>query len=323
MPVVESSYVAPFGLRGGHSATVLPTLFGKSPKLSYRRKRLELEDGDFLDLDQLLGGHERVVIISHGLEASSVAPYVRATAAEFQSAGYDVIAWNCRGCSGEPNRLLRSYHSGVSEDLLAVAEEAVRQSYKEIYLIGFSLGGNITLKLLGELGSANSFPISGGVAFSVPCDLRSSSRALARRSTRIYMRRFLRSLEKKVKERQKTFAEFPKNEELRKCRSFLDFDEQYTAPLNGFVSAEDYWRRASSKPLLEKIRVPTLLVSAKNDPFLGPECFPFGIAKESEFFQLEAPETGGHVTFPQTAKGYWPAQRALEFFRSKCFEVRG
>ena len=284
--------------------------------MNFVRERLELADGDFLDLDWLRGGNLRLAILCHGLEASSHAPYIKAMAAALNRRGWDVLAWNCRGCSGEPNRLLRFYHSGSSDDLGAVVDHALAtHSAAQVDLIGFSLGGNMTLKYLGER-AGNMVPrLHRAVAFSAPCDLASSSVKLASVDNWIYMERFMRDLRRKIREKAPRFPGQFDLQGLGKIRSFQQFDDRFTAPLHGFADAADYWAQASSKPLLEQIEIPTLLVNAVNDPFLGLGCYPYAEAHRSLTFFLEAPSQGGHVGFPgcDSAGENWSERRAVEF----------
>mgnify|MGYP003576413614 CR=1 FL=1 len=312
MPLVSSSYRAPAFLRGGHLQTIYPALFRRVRKVTHRRERLELPDGDFLDLDWASEGRDRLVILSHGLEADSSAPYIQGMAAALRGRGWDVLAWNYRGCSGESNRLLPFYHSGASHDLHQVVSHALAvHPAARIDLVGFSLGGNMTLKYLGERSVPDR--VHRAVAFSVPCDLASSSVRLASRANRIYMDRFLRSLREKLVEKQPRFPEEIDLSGISRIRNFKQFDDRFTAPLHGFRDAEDYWERASSRPFLGRIQVPALLVNAANDPFLGTGCFPREEAEESDFFHLEVPEDGGHVGFLSADRDYWSEYRALEF----------
>lgn len=314
MPLVSSPYRAPIGLRSGHAATIYPTLFRRAPEIAVERERLELPDGDFLDLDWSQMGHQRLAIIGHGLEGTSTAKYIRGMAAAFQRRKWDTLAWNCRGCSGEPNRLLRSYHSGVSEDLAAVVNHARAHSqYREIALVGFSLGGNIVLKYLGELGREAPSEIVAAVAFSVPCDLTSSSLRLGDLDNRVYMSRFMSDLKKKVIAKDAQFPGHLDLSGLEKVRTFAEFDDRFTAPLNGFKDARDYWTRASSRPLLPEIRIPTLLVQAGNDPFLPSPCFPRDEAEANPALFLEIPIHGGHVGFVSKGQEYWSEARACSF----------
>ena len=283
------------------------------PQITGERERIETPDGDFLDLDWNRAHRaESLVIITHGLEGNSSNASVQGMAGAFHRAGWDTLAWNLRGCSGEPSRLLRTYHSGAWEDLECVIEH-VSAEYRNIVLVGFSIGGNLTLKYLGDHGAAIHPSIKGAVAFSVPCDLASSARILESRMNSIYMNHFLRDLRRKIREKAATFPEGISTEGLDHIRTFREFDGTYTAPLNGFLSAEDYWAKASSKPSLPGITVQTLLVNALNDPFLGPECFPREESESHPHLHLELPKSGGHLGFLTLGKEYWSETRAVEF----------
>lgn len=230
--------------------------------------------------------------------------------------GWDVLAWNFRGCGREPNRLLRMYHSGATEDLHAVVCHAMENHPSEsIDLIGFSLGGNLTLKYVGERTADLSNRLHGAVAFSTPCDLACSSRQLSSRANWIYMERFLRAMRAKVRVKERMFPDQLDLSGLHRIRTFREFDDRFTAPLHGFRDAEDYWARNSCRRFLPLIALPTLLVNAANDPFLGPGCYPREEAAASDAFYFEAPDTGGHVGFPTFGNGgeYWPETRAADF----------
>lgn len=312
VPLVESAYRPPAFLPGGHLQTIHPALCRRVRPVTQRRERLELPDGDFLDLDWAAEGGKRLAILSHGLEADSKAPYIQGMAAALRERGWDVLAWNYRGCSGEMNRLLPFYHSGASHDLHEVVQHALAAHPAErIDLIGFSLGGNMTLKYLGERDVDPR--LHRAVAFSVPCDLACSSQRLSTRTNRLYMDRFLRSLRRKLIAKKPSFPGEIDLTGIGKVRNFRQFDDRFTAPLHGFRDAEDYWARASSRPFLSRIRIPALLVNAANDPFLGPGCFPREEARESECFHLEVPTDGGHVGFSGASGGYWSEKRAIEF----------
>ncbi|YCM44084.1 alpha/beta fold hydrolase [Verrucomicrobiaceae bacterium 227] len=315
MPLIPSSYRAPMRLRSGHLATIYPTLFRRLPRLETQRERLELADGDFMDLDWSRAGNQRLAIIGHGLEGDSQAKYVKGMALALQKRGWDTLAWNCRGCSGEPNRLLRSYHSGVSDDLGSVVNHALTQDYPEISLTGFSLGGNIVLKYLGEQGAQTPPEIKSAVAFSAPCDLTSSSLQLGEWQNKIYMSRFMTGLKDKILIKNEQFPGTLNLDDIKTVKTFAEFDDRFTAPLNGFLDARDYWTRASSKPHLANIRIPALLISALNDPFLPAPCFPEEIAVASKYFHLETPQHGGHVGFISCGREYWSETRCCEFFK--------
>lgn len=218
-----------------------------------------------------------------------------------------------RGCSGEPNRTLRTYHSGSSDDLDAVVAHVGAGGAERLALVGFSLGGNVTLKWLGEQGGGVDRRVVGAVAVSVPVDLGSSSETMEGWSRRVYMARFLRSLREKVEEKAARFPDTPDPVPIRAMRSFREFDGHFTAPVHGFESAEDYWTRASSGPLLGQIRVPTLLVNALDDPFLSAACYPHAAAAANPHLRLLTPAYGGHVGFVRRGGEYWSETVAARF----------
>lgn len=313
MPVIESEFRAPFLLGNGHVQTILGAMLRHRHTLSFAYERLELLDGDFLDLRWLRRKQERLAILSHGLEGSAGQGYIQGMASALVAHGWDVLAWNFRGCSDEPNRLVRLYHSGATEDLRAVIDHAA-QRYSRIALIGFSLGGNLTLKYLGE---APPHPgVVAGAAVSAPVDLAASARRLDTRwSNRIYLRRFIRSLIAKVEAKALRFPDEIDARGSRALRTFQEFDDRYTSRLHGFRDAADYWAQASARQYLHQITVPALLLNARDDPFLAPECFPFPEAERNPCFYLEAPESGGHLGFLESAGGLrpWFERRIVEF----------
>lgn len=313
MPIIPPSYRPPLFVRNGHLATIYPTLFRRVGSPATDRERLELPDGDFMDLDWSPQTNSRLAIIGHGLEGESSAKYICGMSLALQRRGWDTLAWNCRGCSGESNRLLRSYHSGSSDDLAHVVDHATARNYQSIALIGFSLGGNIVLKYLGEKGSRIYPEIKAGVAFSVPCDLASSSIRLGGWDNKIYMLRFMESLKDKIIQKNNRFPGTLNLDGINSIRTFAQFDHRFTAPMNGFTDANDYWTRASSKPLLGAIQIPSLMIQAANDPFLPEACFPEETAKTSKSLHLEVPRHGGHVGFISRGAEYWSEKRCADF----------
>jgi predicted alpha/beta-fold hydrolase len=229
--------------------------------------------------------------------------------------GWDVCAWNLRGCSGEPNRRPATYHSGKTEDLACVIDHVQTHGYAEIALVGFSLGGNLTLKYLGERSAALPSSIRGAAAFSVPVDLKASSHRIGHLTNWHYTQYFLRSLQAKIRQKAAQHPDTVSTDPLRDVRTLRDFDDAYTAPLNGFGDADTYYRAASSRPLLADIAVPTLLVNAANDPFLADGCYPTEIADDHPHLTLDVPDQGGHVGFVSfnEAGEYWSERRAASF----------
>lgn len=318
MPLISNSSYSPTTFfRYAHMDTVLPSALRRPDALPVQRVRIDTADDDFLDLDYHSDGHaDKVAILSHGLEGSSRQPYMRGMAKALSARGWDSVAWNFRGCSGEPNRLLRFYHSGATEDLQSIIDHvSATPRYQKVALIGFSLGGNLTLKYLGDLGDKINPRIYKAVAFSAPCDLASCAYQLARPANRLYMWRFMRSLKTKMRSKAKSFPDLLDISELDQMRTFAEFDNRYTAPLHGFDGAVDYWTRCSSKPVLKQIHIPTLLVNARNDPFLATECYPEEEATDHPYFHFESPEYGGHVGFMCSHPNgkYWSESRTIEF----------
>jgi uncharacterized protein len=318
MPVVPSTYKAPALLRNGHVQTIIGAFLRRRYRITFDHERLELDDGDFLDLRWLRQGRDRLVILSHGLEGNAEQGYVRGMAAALNAAGWDALAWNFRGCGDDPNRLVRLYHSGATEDLKPVIERAAA-SYSRIALIGFSLGGNLTLKYLGE---APPHPaVVAGVAISAPVDLAASAQMLDQRwSNRLYLRRFIGSLIAKVEAKALRFPDEIDARGSRALRTFQEFDDRYTSRLHGFRDAADYWQQASARQYLHQITIPALLLNALDDPFLAPECFPFPEAEQNRCLFLEAPASGGHLGFLEYAGGLrpWFERRVTQFLATSC-----
>ncbi len=333
MPFIEyADYQAPFWLPEGHSQTIFPSIFRKIEGEHYVRERINTPDGDFLDLDFSKGlgindskiepitpeyqtsknEKQSIIILSHGLEGSSTRQYIMGMVKHFNAHGFDCLAWNFRSCSEELNQTKRFYHSGATEDLDIVVKHAISQGYQKIYLVGFSLGGNLTLKFLGEKGQ-NLYPeVQKAVVFSVPLHLSSASKTISW----LYDQRFIRSLNKKVLAKANRFPEFEINtSNISKIKNLKDFDDAYTSQLHGFKDAEDYYEQNSSLYFLDNINIKTLIINAKNDPFLSKECFPYEQAKHLEKVYLQTPEGGGHCGFyPVDYQGVlWSEKRALEW----------
>lgn len=317
MPVVSSGFHAPFFLRNGHVQTILPVLLPRRIHTAFARERLELPDGDFLDLDWLRGNGNRLVILAHGLEGNSTQNYIRGMAAELARSGWDSLAYNFRGCSGVPNRLPRAYHSGETEDLRTVIARAAKD-YHTLALVGFSLGGNVVLKYLGEAPPHEA--VRTGAAICAPIDLAACARKLdAKRSNRIYLRRFIVSLVEKIEAKATLFPDVVDATGVRRLRTFQQFDDRYTGPLHGFRDAADYWAQSSARQFLANITVPTLLLQPRNDPFLAPEAYPWPEAAANPHFFLEAPESGGHVGFLDLRHGLqpWSERRVTQFLSAQ------
>lgn len=305
MPILKKHrYGAPFWLPGGDAQTMGPRLVCFVPQVPFMREQMELDDGDCIYVDWLFASgdsgkrSDKLVVLSHGLEGDSVRSYMRAMALAFVKRGWDVAARNFRGCGGPMNRLPTLYHSGDVVDLGAVVASAAGKGYGRIGLVGFSMGGNQTLKYLGEKADELPQAVCGGAGVSVPCDLAGCSRVLSRKRNRIYMEYFLRTLRRKMREKHAVYPDLFPIRDIDSIKTFKEFDDLFTAPLNGFANAEDYWEKGACKPFLHKIRKPTLVLNARNDPFLSAACFPEEEARKNANLYLLAPQEGGHVGFP-------------------------
>lgn len=326
MPIINfDDYKPPFWLPDSQSQTIFPSLFRKIEGLKYLRERVLTPDGDFLDVDfstpnplnrrPLLPISKSLIILSHGLEGDSSRQYITGMVKNFNAHGFDCLAWNFRSCSGEINQTKRFYHSGATDDLETIVKYSLSKGYQKIYLVGFSLGGNLTLKYLGEKGQ-NLYPeIQKAITFSVPLHLSSSSKKIGW----LYTKRFNKSLIKKILEKSQRFPEFNiDTSNIAKIKTLKDFDDIYTSQLHGFIDAEDYYEQNSSLYFLDNISIPTLIINAQNDPFLSKECFPFEQVKHSEKVYFQAPKMGGHCGFyPDDYQGVlWSEKRALAWVMS-------
>jgi len=314
MPLVRSSYIAPRLLRNGHLQTIYGGRLRAVAPVAYRRERIDTPDGDFLHLDWHRAGSDRLAILSHGLEGDTERVYIRGMATALLRAGWDVLAWNYRGCGGVPNRLLRAYHSGATDDLDVVVRHAL-PGYDKAALVGFSLGGNLTLKYVGERGDTLDARIRRAIAFSTPCDLDSGARELEKPSNRLYSWYFLRTLRAKALEKARRFPGGFDLPRVLGTRTIYDFDDAFTAPIHGFRDSADYYRRCSCRFFIEGITIPTLLVNAADDPFLPEACYPREEARHHPLFHLEVPDHGGHAGFVRFGEDgtYGSEARAVAF----------
>lgn len=318
MSIYKSNYQPSILFRNAHVNTIAPTLLRRVKGVNYDRKRIELPDGDFLDLDFSKVGSNTIVLVLHGLEGDSGRPYMRGMVRAANDQLWDAVAVNHRGCSGEDNRALNAYHSGKSEDVHAVVLHLEQLGYDQVFIVGFSLGGNMALKYAGEQGDSINKIIKGVAGVSVPCHLEGSAQQLKKAENAIYLKRFLNTLKLKALVKKERFPDAPfTKEDIVHCKSFHDFDEVFTARVNGFDGAVDYWTRCSSSRFLETIKVPTLLVNAMDDPFLETRCFPREIAEGHEYFHLMMPKRGGHVGFSGNLfsnQPLWTEQAVPDFF---------
>ena len=322
----------------GHVQTIVPATLYPRPTVSYRRERIDTPDGDFVDFDWVDGAPGKPLVIHfHGLEGSSKSHYAVSLMAAVNARGWNGVVCHFRGCSGEPNRLARAYHSGDSQEIGWMIATSValhkawlkkhasiasssRQTQEiqpdKVFAAGVSLGGNALLKWLGEQGGAAGSLVDRAAGISAPLDLAAGGHALGIGFNRLYTRMFLQTLKAKSAAKLARFPGSFDGTAMHAARNLYEFDNVVTAPLHGFRDTNHYWSDASSKPWLAAVRVPTLVLNAKNDPFLPREALP-APSQVSSAITLEQPEHGGHVGFPDdsSAPGLaWLSQRILKFF---------
>lgn len=317
MPYVErSSYIPPRLLKNGHMQSFYSIVMRAKAHVSYQRERIDTPDGDFLDLDWSLAGSSDVLaIVCHGLVGDSAQPYMLGMVKALNRHGISALAWNQRGCGGEPNRKPFSYHCGFTDDLHVLIEKAASSGrFRTIVLVGFSMGGNIVLKYMGEQGSGLNPAVKGAVAFSTPCDLTSCAPKASAGTNVAYFRWYMRGLKRRILTKAHELPAHIRVKDVFLSKSWEEFDNRFTAPLFGFTDAKDYWQKASSMPHLKSLDRPTLLVNAKDDPLLTPICNPVLLAKTHPYFYLETPDCGGHVGFVEfnPEKEFWSEKRVLQ-----------
>ncbi len=324
---VDSTYAPPWWLPGGHLQTIYPRTLGKQYQIHYRRERWATPDGDFIDLDWVdaPNGAANLLVLFHGLEGSSRSHYALSLMAWAQSLGWRGVVPHFRGCSGDANHLARSYHSGDSAEIDWILRRLKSEnSHLQVFGVAVSLGANMFLKWLGEQGENATELLAGAAAISAPFDLLAAANALDSGHRKLlYTRHFLASLRHKVAAKISQHQLNIDAAALSACRTFRAIDDLYTAPAHGFKDAVDYWTRSSSKPWLKQIRVPTLLINARNDPFLPPSALP-DRQQVSAAVTLDFPSQGGHVgfvsgNFPGTLD--WLPRRIGDFFLSRVRSV--
>lgn len=317
-------YRAPFWLPGAHLQTIVPAHWAPRANIAYRRERWDTPDGDFIDADwladprSLTDENAPILVVFHGLEGSSNSRYARGLMAQAQAQGWRGVVPHFRGCSGSLNRAPRFYHSGDSAEADWILHRLrARFPRASLYAAGISLGGNVLLKWLGEQGAAAQSLVTRAAAISAPVDLTASAIALRSGFNRVYARDFLCSLKPKSLAKLEHYPDLFDRTALLNSRNLTEFDDHVTAPVHGFRNAEDYYIRSSSKSLLPRIAVPTLLLNARNDPFLPPESLPRQ-ENVSSSVTLDYPDEGGHVGFWHRARpgAEWMPERVMQFFMS-------
>ncbi|MDZ7899766.1 MAG: alpha/beta fold hydrolase [Arcicella sp.] len=331
MPIINSTYQPSKIWQNPHFSTIYPSVFRQVKGVEYTRERMELSDGDFLDLDwsfaentvfnqaailkvdTLFKKNNRLAIFTHGFLGNSTRPYLLGGVKSFNSVGYDALAWNHRGLGGENNRFERITTHGSSDELEEVLNHVLsKNQYNEITLVGYSKGGNISMKYAGEKGENIPAEIKNIVAISTPTDLQGSVDAMGKDG--FYTNRFHKKLMKFLKNRQQLIG----NEAFASFKKFQyidDYTDFYIAPLHGFKDAKDYYDQCSAMHVVDKIRVPTLILNAQNDPVLSESCAMKEVAEKSDYIFSETPKFGGHCGFYEANKDgiYWVDKRAVEF----------
>lgn len=323
----QAAYRAPLWLPGGNLQTLYPALLARRPAVNYHRQRWDTPDGDFIDLDWtenrdsgLPIEQQPLLALFHGLEGSSNSHYARAMMRATVAHGWRGVVVHFRGCSGELNRLPRAYHSGDSAEIDWILRRLKQQQDgAPLHAAGVSLGGNALLKWLGEQEAAATAILHSAAAMSAPLDLHAAGTALEQGFNMVYTRHFLVTMKRKSLLKLQMHPGLFDASRVRAARTLREFDDLVTAPLHGFAGVDDYWTRASSKPWLSRIAVPTLLLNACNDPFLPAAALP-APHEMSATVSASFPDAGGHVgfmtgTFPGTLG--WPAQVVIDFMSVK------
>lgn len=326
VPLCTEPYTAPSWLPGGNAQTLYPYFNKPAQLFTYRRERWELDDGDFIDVDWVDGSTDApLVIFFHGLEGGSSSHYILSIINDIKNYNWRSAVIHFRGCSGIPNRLSRAYHAGDSIEIDWMLQRIINQTQavsaiQPIYIIGVSLGGNALLKWLGEKGEHAKEIVAGVATVSVPLDLAAAGSALDTGFNQVYTRHFLDTLKDKAFDKLAQFPGLFDAKALKKCSSIYDFDNLVTAPLHGFKNTDEYWRLSSSKQWLGHIKVPTLVINARNDPFMSSSALPSRY-EVSSAVTLEFPPEGGHAGFmqgPFPGKLNWLPKKILSFFYHNC-----
>jgi uncharacterized protein len=321
LSVSDPNYRAPGWLPGNHAQTIVPALFARRPEVDYRRERWETPDGDFIDLDWLahapgaVAANAPLLVVFHGLEGSSDSHYARALMAGARARGWHGVVPNWRGCSGELNRAPRFYHLSDSAEADWILRRLATRHHGPIVAAGVSLGGNVLLHWLGQHRNGASI-VRAAAAISSPLDVHAGGQALSQGFSRIYTRNFLKSLKPKALGKLEQYPGLFDRERMLAAQTMREYDDVVTAPLHGFTNTDDYWTRSTSLGALRSIEVPTLVINARNDPFLPASVLPVN-SEVSAAVELDQPAGGGHVGFmtgPFPGRIDWLPHRVLGYF---------
>lgn len=307
--------------RNNHFNTCYPTFFRRIP-LTYERERIYTENGDFLDFDFFRKGNKKLLILCHGLEGSARSHYIKAFVRYFGERSWDSLALNYRSCSGETNASSFFYVAGKGDEITLALERA--KEYEEVVLVGFSLGGN---KVLHYLGKTEEIPLNvkGGVAISPPCDLKESSFLFSKGINKMYEQFFLGRMKKKLKEKRKKYPALFEGmdipfEKLDKVKNLIAFDNDFTSKLTGFRDAFDYYEKNSSLYVLKNIRHRTLILTAFDDPMMGPNCYPWEEVEKNSYLELKVPQHGGHISYASFSKTYWLEEFVYQYVTERILK---
>lgn len=326
---VELLYRAPLWLPNRHVQTIVPALFARRPAITFRRERWDTPDGDFIDLDWVVhdgkpasatpskipADDAPLFVLFHGLEGGSTSHYAATLMAAARESGWHGVVPHFRSCSGPLNRLPRFYHLADSNEVDWILRRLRASHRGPIVAAGVSLGGNVLLRWLGERREDASPVLSAAAAISTPIDVHAGGRALSQGFGMIYTRSFLKTLKQKAEQKLAQFPGLFDRDAMLASRTMYDFDNVVTAPLHGFRDTNDYWSRATTRPLLPGIAVPTLVLNARNDPFLPAEALP-ARHEVSAAVELDQPEHGGHAGFmtgPFPGRIDWLSRRVLGY----------
>ena len=318
MPTIQGDFKPTNSLfKNTHLSTIYASLLRYLPKVKFERERINTPDKDFLDLDWKRARNDKLILILSGLEGKSNSLYSRAAIKYFFKNSWDCVCLNYRGCSGEPNKQLNGYHMGASDDVKTSVDHIVNKyNYKDIVILGYSLGGNLALKYLGEQAQNLPKQIKASISFSVPMVIKKSNERLNKWYNWHYLKWFMIPLNFKANRKKRQYPNQLKNYKgFFMSGNFVNFDTYFTAPANGFKSVEEYWKKASSKPFLNRINIPSLVINALNDTFISKQCFPYDEADNNPKLFLEINNFGGHCGFIRGffEKDWWMEERALAF----------
>ncbi len=301
MVLKDNQYRPPLLLNNAHIHTVFASKYRPSISLPFKRQRWQTPDKDFIDVDFLLTGSDKMAILGHGLEGNSGRPYITNTADLLHKNGWDVCAWNSRSCSGELNLQPKLYSHADTDDLQFIIEKMLSENkhIQHIALIGFSMGGAIILNYLGKKDHATPSAVKAAVAVSTPLDISTASMHLDTGLNRYYKNHFMDKLKEKIRLKAEQYPALLDTGKLDTIRNWKEFDEQFSAPLGGFEDAQEFYFHCSAKYRLHRIDTPTLIINSLDDPLLTEESYPVESIEENKYLTALYTKKGGHVAFLQ------------------------